>query len=64
MLFNTIDTPENKLKECDNLLKKLYSDNLKGMLYIYIDNSNKLGIIVDDLGASTLHALGSEFSFY
>jgi hypothetical protein len=34
MLFNIIDTLENKLKESDDLLKKFSSDNLKSMLCI------------------------------
>jgi hypothetical protein len=32
------------------------------MLCIHTDNSNKLGIIVDDLGASTSHASDSEIN--
>jgi hypothetical protein len=62
MLFNTIDTLENKLKEYEDLLEKLSSDNLKGMLCIHTNNSNKPGIIVDDLGASTSHAYDSEIN--
>jgi predicted nucleic acid-binding Zn-ribbon protein len=34
MLFDIIDTLENKLKESENLLKKFSSDNLKSMLFI------------------------------
>lgn len=60
MLFNTIDTLENKLKESEDLLKKFSSDNLKGMLCIHTNNSNKPSIIVDNLGASTSHAFDSE----
>jgi hypothetical protein len=33
------------------------------MLCIHTDNSNKLGIIVDDLSASTSHASDSEINF-
>jgi hypothetical protein len=56
MLFNTIDTLENKLKESEDILNKFSSDNLKSMLCIYTDNSNKPRIIVDDLSVSTSHA--------
>jgi hypothetical protein len=41
-------------------LKKFYSDNLKSMLSIHTDISNKHDLIVDDLSASTSHASGSE----
>jgi len=56
MLFDIIDTLENKLKVSENLLKKFSSDNLKSMLCIHSDISNKPGLIIDDLSASTLHA--------
>jgi hypothetical protein len=55
MLFDIIDTLENKLKESENLLKRFSSDNLKSMLCIHSDISNKPGLIVDDLSASTSH---------
>jgi hypothetical protein len=55
MLFNIIDTLENKLKESKNLLEIFSSDNLKSMLCIHSDISNKPGLIVDDLSASTSH---------
>jgi len=48
MLFNIIDTLENKLKEFEDLLKKFSSDNL--------DNSNKHASIVDDMSTSTSYA--------
>jgi len=35
MLFEIIDTLENKLKEYEDLLKKFSYDNLKSMLYIH-----------------------------
>jgi hypothetical protein len=60
MLFNTIDTLENKLKESEDLLKKFSSDNLKGMLCIHTNISNKPDLIIDDLSASTSHASDSE----
>jgi len=60
MLFNTIDTPENKLKESEDLLKKFSSDNLKSMLCIHTDISNKPDLILYDLSASTSHAFDSE----
>jgi len=56
MLFNIIDTHENKLKESEDILKKFSSDNLKSMLCIHTDISNKPDLIVDDLSASTSHA--------
>jgi len=61
MLFNTIDTLENKLKESENLLEKFSSENLKSMLSIHTDISNKPDLIVDDLSTSTSHA--SDFDF-
>jgi hypothetical protein len=60
MLFDTIDTLENKLKESEDILKKFSSDNLKSMLSIHTDISNKPDSIVDDLSASTSHASNSE----
>jgi hypothetical protein len=60
MLFNIIDTLENKLKESDDLLKKFSSDNLKSMLCIHSDISNKPALIVDDMSTSTSHASDSE----
>jgi phosphoribosylpyrophosphate synthetase len=48
MLFDIIDTLANKLKESEDLLKKLSSDNLKSMLCIHSDISNKPALIVDD----------------
>jgi hypothetical protein len=50
MLFDIIDTLE----------KKFSSDTLKSMLCIHSDISNKPGLIVDDLSASTSHASDSE----
>jgi hypothetical protein len=60
MLFNTIDTVENKLKESEDLLKKFFSDDFKNMLCIHTNYSNKSDIIVDDLGTSTSHASDSK----
>jgi len=48
MLLNTSDALENKLE-------KFSSDNLKSMLCIHTDISNKLDLIIDDLSASTSH---------
>jgi hypothetical protein len=53
MLLNTIDALENKLK-------KLSSDNLKSMLCIHTNISDKPNLIIDDLSASTSHASNSE----
>jgi len=63
MLFNTIDTLENKLKESEDILKKFSSDNLKCMLCIHTNISNKLDLIVDDLSACTSHAFDSELDY-
>jgi hypothetical protein len=60
MLFNTINTLENKLKESKDIFKKFSSDNLKCMLCIHSDISNKPDLIIDDLSAFTSHASDSE----
>jgi len=60
MLFNIIDILENKLKEAEDILEKFSFDNLKGMLSIHTDISNKPYSIVGDLNASTSHAFDSE----
>jgi hypothetical protein len=49
MLLNTIDALENKLE-------KFSSDNLKSLLCIHSDISNKLALIVDDMHISTSYA--------
>jgi hypothetical protein len=53
MLLNIIDALEHKLA-------KFSSDNLKSMLCIYSDVSNKPDLTVDDLSTSTSHASDSE----
>jgi hypothetical protein len=53
MLLNTINELENKLE-------KYSSDNLKSMLCIHSDISNKPDLTVDDLSTSTSHASDSE----
>jgi hypothetical protein len=60
MLFNIIDTLENKLKESKDLLKKFSNNNLKSMRCIHTYISNKPDLIIDDLSASTSHASDSE----
>jgi hypothetical protein len=60
MLFDIIDTLEKKLKESKDLLKNLSSDNLKSMLCIHLDISNKPALIIDDMSTSTSHASDSE----
>jgi type II restriction/modification system DNA methylase subunit YeeA len=50
MLLNTIDALEN------NKLKKFSSENLKSLLCIHTNISNKLDLIIKDLSASTSHA--------
>jgi phosphoribosylpyrophosphate synthetase len=59
MLFDIIDKLENKLKESKDLLKKFSSDNVKSMLCIHSDVSNKTALIVDDMSTSTSHASDS-----
>jgi hypothetical protein len=53
MLFEIIDSLEKKLE-------KFSSDNLKSMLCIHSDISDKPDLIVDDLSASTSHASDSD----
>jgi hypothetical protein len=60
MLFDIIDTLENKLKESEDLLKTFSSNNLKSILCIHSDISNKPALIVDDMSTSTSHASDSE----
>jgi hypothetical protein len=59
MLFDIIDTLENKLKESENLVKKFSSDNFKSILCIHSDISNKPGLTAN-LSTSTSHASDSE----
>jgi hypothetical protein len=63
IMFDIIDTLENKLKESKNLLKKFSSNNLKSMICIHSDISNKSDLIVYDLSASISHASDSESDF-
>jgi HrpA-like RNA helicase len=60
MLFDTVNALENKLKESEDLLKQFSSNNLKSMLCIHTDISNKPDLIVNDLSTSTSHASGSK----
>jgi hypothetical protein len=60
MLFDTVDALENRLKESEDLLEKFSSNNLKSMLCIHTDISNKPDLIVNDLSTSTSHASNSE----
>jgi hypothetical protein len=53
MLFDIIDSLEKKLE-------KFPSENLKSMLCIHSDISNKPALIVDDMSTSTSHASNSE----
>jgi phosphoribosylpyrophosphate synthetase len=53
MLLNIFDELENKLA-------KVSSDNLKSMLCIHSDVSNKPALIVDDMSTSTSHTSDSE----
>jgi hypothetical protein len=54
--FDIVDALENKLKELEDVLKKFSSNNLKGMLCIHTDISNKPDLIINDLSTSTSHA--------
>jgi len=60
MLFDIVDTLENELKESEDLLKKFSSNNLKSMLCIHTDISNKLNLIVNDLSTSISYASNPE----
>jgi len=60
MLFDTFDALENKLKESEDLLEKFSSNNLKRMLCIHTDISNKHDLIINDLSTFTSHASDSE----
>jgi hypothetical protein len=53
MVLNTINELENKLK-------KFTSDNLKSMLCIHSNVSNKPDLTINDLSTSTSHASDSE----
>jgi predicted nucleic acid-binding Zn-ribbon protein len=46
--FDTVDAVENKLKESEDLLEKFSSNNLKSMLCIHTDISNKPDLIIND----------------
>jgi hypothetical protein len=48
------------IDELENKLEKFSSDNLKSMLCIHSDISNKPALSVDDMSASTSHASDSE----
>jgi len=48
------------IDELENKLAKFSSDNLKSMLCIHSDISNKPDLVVDDLSASTSHVADSE----
>jgi hypothetical protein len=56
MLFDIIDSLENKLE-------KFSSDNLKSMLCIHSDISNKLALIVNDMNTFTSHASDFELDY-
>jgi hypothetical protein len=60
MFFDIVDALENKLKESEDLLEKFSSNNLKRMLCIHTDISNKPDLTVNDLSTSTSHASDSE----
>jgi hypothetical protein len=64
MLFDTVDALENKLKESEDLLKKFSSNNLKSMICIHTDISNKSDLIVNDLSTSISHTSDSELDSF
>jgi hypothetical protein len=64
MLFDIVDALENKLKESEDLLKKFSSNNLKSMICIHTDISNKPDLIVNDLSTSISHASDSELDSF
>jgi hypothetical protein len=59
MLFNIIDSLEIKLKD-----SFFSSDNLKSMMCIHSNISNKPDLVVDDLSASTSHVSDSELDSF
>jgi len=59
MLFNIIDSLEIKLKD-----SVFSSYNLKSMMCIHSDISNKPDLVVDDLSASTSHVSDSELDSF
>jgi hypothetical protein len=59
MLFNIINSLENKLKD-----SVFSSDNLKSMMCIHSDISNKPDLVADDLSASTSHVSDSELDSF
>jgi hypothetical protein len=64
MFFDTVDALKNKLKESEDLLKKFSSNNLKSMICIHINISNKPDLIVNDLSTSISHASDSELDSF
>jgi hypothetical protein len=64
MFFDTVDALENKLKESEDLLKKFSSNNLKSMICIHTDISNKPDLNVNDLSTSISHASDSELDSF
>jgi len=63
LLFDTVDALKNKLKESKDLLAKFSSNNLKSMLCIHTDISNKPNLIVNNLSTSTSHASDFELDY-
>jgi hypothetical protein len=53
----------NTINELENKLKKFSSDNLKSMLCIHSDVSNKPDLTVDDLSTSISHASDSKLDY-
>jgi hypothetical protein len=63
ILFDIVDALENKLKELKDLLEKFSSNNLKSMLCIHIDISNKPDFIVNDLSTSISQASNPKLNY-
>jgi len=62
MLIDIVESLADKLEKSKDLLNKLSSDNLKSILCVKKDVSNKPSMIIDDLGTSTSHASDSEIN--
>jgi hypothetical protein len=60
VLVENIKSLENELKDSKELSNRLSSDNLKNMLCVQKDVSNKPNMIVDNLDASSTYASNSE----
>jgi hypothetical protein len=60
VLIENIKSLENELKDSKELSNRLSSDNLENMFFVLKHVSNKPRMIIDNLGASNLHASNFE----